>query len=182
MLVVPDQATASVLAAFFALWPYATKVAPPIAIWIADKLLAPALVAVVFSGLTNFYIDRVKADREQTTKLTDGLRSDLAVLQQLASEYWGGGFKKSDILVEAKILALQTDVIDTISLLSDTYSIDIADEEGLADLIDVVTGGDFGSGTRKADPERSGKCLKLISSMRSRIQAERLRRLRKTGQ
>ena len=182
MITFTDNAAASALAVAAVLWSLVAKFTPIIALWTADKLLAPAMVAVFFSGLTNIYIDRWKADRDQTSKLTDGLRTDLGVLQSLASEYWGRAGKKSDVIIEAKIVALQTDALETIALLAATYSLKIADDDGLTNLIDVITGGEFGSATRKADLKRSAESFKLISSMRSRVQAERLSRFRKTGQ
>ncbi|WAC61359.1 hypothetical protein [Brevundimonas sp. SL130] len=149
--------------------------------WFTDKLLAPALVAVLFSGLTNIVIERLKAKRDQATKLCDALRADLAVLQQLAADYWSRKLKVGDAVIEAKILSLQSEVIATSGLLRDEFDLPVADDALFADLADALTGGDFGTTARAADTARLKASAALLSELRTRITKERWKRMKKTG-
>lgn len=149
--------------------------------WIGDKLLAPALVAVVFSGLTNLVIERLKAKRDQATKLCDTLRVDVTMLQQMAGEYWGRAGKTDDAIIEAKMLALQTEIIGTVTLLRSDFRLDLGDDLALALLADQVTGGAFGTWKRKADPDRLKGAFSRLGDLRLRITQERWRRMKLTG-
>lgn len=153
----------------------------PFAGWFTDKLLAPALVAVMFSGITNVVIERLKAKRDQATKLCDSLRTDFGVLQQLAGDYWSRKGKVGDVLIEARVLALQSEVIATAALLHEEFGLSVADDAKFADLADALTGGDFGSASRTPDPDRLKASSVLLSDLRTRITNERWRRMKKTG-
>ena len=149
--------------------------------WTSEKLLAPALVAVVFSGFTNLVMERLKAKRDQATKLCDTLRVDVTVLQQLAGDYWGRAGKADDAIVEAKMLALQTEIIGTVTLLRSDFGLDLGDDLSLALLADQVTGGAFGTTKRKADPDRLKGAFSRLGDLRLRITQERWRRMKLTG-
>jgi hypothetical protein len=149
--------------------------------WIADKLLGPAVVAVVFTGLTNLVIERLKAKRDQSTKLCDALRTDASILQQLSSEYWGRDATASDKIVEAKIMALQTEFIAGVKLLQTECDLTIASDDTLASIADALTGGEFRSKGRKADDERLNASFTLLSKLRTNILEERSHRISKTG-
>ena len=153
----------------------------PAFIWFTDKLLAPALVAVLFSGLTNIVIERLKAKRDQATKLCDGLRADLGVLHQLAADYWSRKTKAGDAVIEAKILSLQDEVIATAALLNDEFALTVADDRLFADLADALTGGEFGTAARTPDPARLKASAAVLTALRTRVTAERWRRMKKTG-
>lgn len=156
-------------------------VAHPIIHWVTDKLLAPAMVAVVFSGLTNIVIERFKAKRDQATKLCDGLRADVSELQKLVGDYWSRESKPGDALVEARILSLQSEVLETASLLAEEFELAIAGDAFLASMADALTGGEFGAATRVADNDRLKASSSLLSDLRGRITRERWRRMKKTG-
>ena len=153
----------------------------PLITWITDKLLAPALVAVIFSGLTNIVIERLKAKRDQATKLCDGLRADIGVLQQLAGDYWSRKGKLGDALIEAKVLSLQSEVIATSVLLRDEFDLCFANDALFADLADALTGGQFGSANRFPDNDRVKASSALLGELRTRITKERWHRMKKTG-
>lgn len=156
-------------------------IANPFAGWFTDKLLAPAVVAVVFSGLTNVVIERLKAKRDQATKLCDGLRADVSELQKLAGDYWSRKGKAGDALIEARILSLQSEVLATAGLLAEEFGLSIADDALLAAVADALTGGDFGSATRAPDNDRLKSSSALLSDLRTRVTKERWRRMKKTG-
>lgn len=149
--------------------------------WFTDKLLAPALVAVLFSGLTNVVIERLKAKRDQATKLCDGLRTDVAVLQQLAVDYWSRKNKAGDAVIEAKVLAFQSEIIATAGLLKEEFDLAIADDVLFANMADALTGGDFGAVVRLPDLLRLKAASALLSDLRTRITNERWRRMKRTG-
>jgi hypothetical protein len=149
--------------------------------WFSDKLLAPAVVAVVFTGLTNFAIDRFKADREVSTKICDEVRGDLRELQRLSTEYWSRARAADDKSVEAKILSMQADVLSNSEVLR-TMGIEIFPSVTASiDFLDVLTGGKFGQSRRAADLDRMRKIVELISQVRAAAVTARLRRLKKTG-
>lgn len=153
----------------------------PVGEWVTEKLLAPAVVAVVFSGLTNIVIERLKAKRDQATKLCDGLRTDLAELQKLSGDYWSRKGKAGDALIEAKVLALQSEVLATVGLLADEFGLEISDDGTLASMADALTGGDFESATRAVDADRLKASSALLSAVRTRVTTERWKRMKRTG-
>lgn len=148
-------------------------------VWAADKLLAPAIVAVVFSGTTAFLMERWKTQRDQLSKLCDALRMDLQVLQQLAGEYWGK--KGVDPLAEARILSLQNEVLQTLAVLKEEFSMTVGTEDDTVEFMDAVTGGDFKTRGRRADPSRVQKSAVAISTLRLSLVRERTRRARRKG-
>lgn len=149
--------------------------------WVTDKLLAPALVAVVFAGLTNLWMERRKAERDLVTKICDALKADVSTLALLAGDYWSRKRKAKDTLVEAQIVALQDEVLNVRSLLSSDFNVDLGDDEFFGDLIDAVTGGGFNGSARDPDPERLRAAATLLGQLKGRIVQERWRRLKSTG-
>jgi hypothetical protein len=140
------------------------------------------MVAVVFTGLTNIYLEGRKATRELTTKITDTLRDDLRALQILTVDYWSRKRKAGDDALEARILALQDEVLQSVSLLSEEFGLDVCGEDDpRPDLLDSLTGGDFGSASRNADAVRVVRASKLLSDMRARLIRLRAAHLRKRG-
>lgn len=166
---------ASVAAAWAVVWPWFAVVGG----WTADKLLAPAIVAVVFSGLTAFLMERWKTQRDQLTKVCDALRMDLQVLQQLAGEYWGR--KGIDPWAEARILSLQNEILQTLAVLRDEFSMPVGTDDDSVEFIDAVSGGDFKARGRRADPDRVQRSAVAISTLRLALVRERTRRARRTG-
>ncbi|WP_329640659.1 hypothetical protein [Phenylobacterium sp.] len=148
----------------------------------SDKLLAPAVVAVVFTGFTNLYLERRKAGRDLATKIADSLRDDLRSLQISGVEYWSRARKQGDEAIEARLLASQEDVLETLTLLDGEFQLGICDRDDLRpELLDSLTGGDFQSAERKADPSRVIRLSKTAGELRSRIIRNRTVRLRRRG-
>jgi hypothetical protein len=162
-----------------AAWPAIAGALFAVGKWSSDKLIAPAIVAVVFSGLTAFLMERWKTQRDQLTKVCDALRMDLQVLQQLAGEYWGK--KGADPLAEARILSLQNEILQTLAVLREEFSMTVGTDEDSVEFIDAVTGGDFKTRGRLADPERVQRSAVAISTLRLGLVRERTRRARRTG-
>lgn len=150
--------------------------------WISDKLLAPAVVAVMFTGLTNHILERRKATRDLVTKMADTLRDDLRNLQQSAVDYWGRDYKKGDVLVEARITAVQSDVLRSLAALHDFGVVVCTPESDLTpEFLDSLTGGEFGSLSRKADPTRLLRLTQVIGDLRDRVLRRRAERLSRKG-
>lgn len=166
-------------AAIVGTWAFVWPGISAFGVWASDKLLAPAIVAVVFSGTTAFLMERWKTQRDQLSKLCDGLRKDLQVLQQLAGEYWGK--KGVDPLAEARILSLQNEVLQTLAVLAAEFSMTVGTEDDTLEFIDALTGGDFKTRGRRADPDRVQRSAVAISALRLSLVRERTRRARRTG-
>lgn len=159
-----------------------SAVAGAIGGWVSEKLLAPAMVAVVFTGLTNIYLEGRKATRDLTTKITDTLRDDLRALQTLAVDYWSRKRKSGDDAIEARIVALQDEVLQSVSLLADEFGLDVCSEDDpRPDLLDSLSGGEFGSASRDADAARLVRASKSLSDLRARLIRLRAAHLRTRG-
>lgn len=140
------------------------------------------MVAVIFTGLTNLFLEGRKATRELTSKITDALRDDLRTLQTLAMEYWSRNRKSGDDVVEARIVALQDEVLQAIALLADEFQMDVCgSDDPRPELLDALTGGDFGSKDRKAEAARVVLVSKLVGGLRTRAIRHRASHLRNRG-
>ncbi|MFT4254019.1 MAG: hypothetical protein QM608_16235 [Caulobacter sp.] len=160
-------------------WPAATTLA--IWTWISDKLLAPAIVAVIFTALYNIYMERFKAHRDAGTKVADGLREDIRALQPLVTDYWSRNRRAGDPAVESKIIAAQADLLATVTLLRESFEIHIFAKHGdLTDLLDLLTGGDFAVSGRQADLDRAVRASNALVQLRASVTKSRLATL-KTG-
>ncbi|GAA0645941.1 hypothetical protein GCM10009101_18900 [Brevundimonas lenta] len=131
--------------------------------WLLDKLLPPALLAVAVSWAIPRALDKSKGRREHFYKTVDTLRQQLEALQPIAAAYW---FKKHDgksAAVEETIKFLLGDIGKLMRLASDAGAPSLYSSpeskgvQGMAELIDATTGGDFGSSKRLAEPERSAR-------------------------
>lgn len=153
----------------------------PLVAWVTDKLLGPALVAVVFSSITNIALEHRKARRDLDTKICDELRDDLRMLQQLSLGYWERKRQSGDAALEARMTSLQTEIVESLVLLAEEAKLAVASDSELAELMELTTGGGFGSVGRAADPLRARKISSKLGEMRTRVAKLRWGRLRKFG-
>lgn len=124
--------------------------------WIADKLLAPAIVAVIFSWATSFLLESHRARRDLLTKQVEGVRSDLEVYWKISSEYWCSPVTSDDAVSVEQILMKEADL--RFSAMDISYRLRTLPPDKmrllLADLGDASTGGAFGEPDRAADLQR----------------------------
>ncbi|GEM_PF-2267167 len=147
--------------------------------WISDKLLAPAIVAVIFTALYNIYMEQFKAHRDAGTKVADGLREDIRTLQPLVTDYWSRNRRAGDPALESKIIAAQADLLATVVLLRESFDIYVFSTEGdLANLLDLLTGGEFGVSGRQADADRAVRVSKALVELRASVTKSRLATLK----
>jgi len=150
--------------------------------WISEiirSIVAPAVVAVFFTGLTSFALERLKGKREAVTSLCLALREELAGLQDIGSQYWSRERHRDDPTFEAKIISqLQAVTIGLRSLQEERrISLDRDLDEWIVRLTDSLTGGGFQTKDRAADLARVREFATQISRMRYKIFDERLKRL-----
>jgi hypothetical protein len=147
--------------------------------WLADKIIAPAIVAIVFGASATYFLELYRGRREGATKLADALREDLKRAQDLASEYWSSDRNDKDIILEEKVIAIQSEITKGISLLNNSIREPVTNDisHATAGLLDALTGGQFQTIDRKADPSRIRACAQLTSDLRYKIARARLRSL-----
>lgn len=160
-----------------AVWDFARAVGG----WISDKLLAPAIVAVVFSTATSILLEHRKSRRDLDSKICDELRDDLRTLQQVAVAYWERKSRKGDAVVEARIVGLQTEILESLSLLASEAGLNVISAEDQAHVADLLTGGQFGSQRRPAAPDRARLISTQLGEIRTSVAKARWSRLRRSG-
>jgi len=156
-------------------------VAGTVGAWITDKLLAPAIVAVVFSTATNILLEHRKSKRDLDSKICDELRDDLRTLQQVAFAYWERRSRRDDAVVEAKIVGLQTEIFESLAVLAMEAGLKVVSIEDQAQVADLLTGGLFGSKRRSADPDRARTISAKLGEVRTSVAKARWGRLRRSG-
>jgi hypothetical protein len=151
-------------------------------VWIADKLLAPALVAVVFSWITTLVLESHRARRDVLTKQVESVRSDLLALWALAAAYWSRDAEEQDGLVEQQILLVEQDLrftaMDVASKLRTISDQEMADL--LADVSGAITSGNFGDPARKKSPAQVSRLRRAIVALRLAIMQARAASLGRT--
>jgi hypothetical protein len=153
----------------------------PIVAWLIDKLAGPVVVAVVFTSLTNLWLERYKAERDFATKVADGLRDDLRTLRPMAQDYWSRSRAAGDDVVEAKITSSQTDILVALGFLKDELGMVVceSDDPLIVELLDSLTGGKFGNKKgRAADPQRVLRSGAAITALWDRIGRARVAHLK----
>lgn len=147
--------------------------------WVADRLLAPALVSVLFAGTTTLVIEWYRGRRDAVSRLTDTLRADLLATQELTLEYWSRRRAAGDAIVEAKIVAAQKEISFSLRLVHSVIDVvEIVDiDDYLGNLFDLLTGGDFQSSRRKPDPTRVLRISSELSKLRHDIVSARMKRI-----
>ena len=150
--------------------------------WFGDifkSLVAPAVVAVMFTGLTSYCLERLKGRREAITNLTTTLRDDLRRLQELGADYWSRGAHPDDATREAFIMSLLAAISTGLRSLHAETKIIVANDLGawLIQLQDHLTGGGFQTSTRTADFARIQIAAGYIAKMQYGIFNARLRKL-----
>lgn len=146
---------------------------------IARSIIAPAIVAVLFTGFTNFFLERLKVRRQAVTDLCDSLRSELSDLQDVNTHYWSQPHQVSDAISEAKIMAALEATSTGLRTFEKKLGLKLSDDlDGwLVDLRDKSTGGGFQSVSRDRDFGRLQSVASQLSRMRYRIFEERLKRM-----
>jgi hypothetical protein len=135
---------------------------------------------VLFAGTTTIIIERYRGRRDAVSKMADGLRDDLRSLQELAIGYWSRSSNADDGAVEARIVAQQSDVLQTLRLVHEAITLEPARgsfDEAIYELLDALTGGDFQTTGRTADLQRMARVHRTIGEFRSAISRARLRQL-----
>jgi hypothetical protein len=153
----------------------------PVASWLLDKLAGPALVAVVFTSLTNLWLERYKAERDFATKVADGLREDLRTLRPIVQDYWSRSRTVGDEVIEARITSAQNDILVTLSFLKDELGMTICDSDDplILNLLDGLTGGRFGNRRgRAADPARVLRAGAAITALWDKVGRARISHLK----
>jgi hypothetical protein len=147
--------------------------------WAADRLLAPALVAVLFAGTTTLLLEWYRGRRDAVSRLVDGLRGDLTAVQDLAIEYWSRKRLPDDPIIEARLIAAQTEIGFNLRLVHETIRIvDLVDvDDKIADVFDLLTGGSFQTRRRVADPVRVQRISAALAQLRHNIIRTRISRL-----
>lgn len=156
--------------------------APPTPSWWADifkSLVAPAMVAVFFTGLTSYLLEQLKSRRESVTGLSNALRVELAELQALATEYWSSDASAGDALKEARIMSGLEALSTGLRSFQRERKANLSDDlDGwLVDLRDQLTSGGFQTKTRLADFARLQAAASRLTRMRYQVFEERLRRI-----
>lgn len=141
-------------------------------VWLIDKLLPPAIVAVIFSYLTNMFLESHRAQRDSLSAQVNSLRDDLLDLWRKAAEYWSHDFRlDGDILAAEQILLLEQDLrfraMEVASRLEGLPQDKM--KMFLADLADELTSGDFGTIDKKAEPSRLPKLRKAVIYLRDAL-------------
>lgn len=149
--------------------------------YLFDKLIAPALVALVFGGSAAYVLELYRGRREAATKIADALRDDLAAAQALVNEYWSRPYTQGDELTEAKLIGLQSDISVTLALLDGMLKEKVSRNMALtvASLFDALTGGDFQSKSRAADLSRISTCASFTAKLKADISRARYRSMSK---
>lgn len=151
----------------------------PVLTWVGDKLLAPAIIGVMFSLITALILERYRGRRDAVTKLGEALRDDLRSAQQLAVEYWARASKKDDAVVEARMVAIQTDLLASLRLFQTFLGCPLC--SGITDLeqelLDALTGGAFQTRPRPADPSRILRVAKVSARLREEVSTARIRNI-----
>jgi hypothetical protein len=149
--------------------------------YLFDKLVAPALVALVFGGSAAYVLELYRGRREAATKVADTLREYLDDAQELIGEYWSRPYILGDEVIEAKIIGLQSNITVTLalldSMLKEKFSRNLTSTS--INLIDALTGGDFQSKGRGSDPARISICANFTAKLKVDISRARYRSMSK---
>ena len=143
------------------------------------SLVAPAVVAVFFTGITNYFLELLKGKREAISALSFGLRVELATLQDLTAEYWSADKSPSDAANAAKIMASLEAISTGLKAFQAGRKVLLDHDLDLwiVSLRDDITGGDFQTNKRKANFSRIQSSAARINRMRYKIFEERLKRM-----
>lgn len=141
-------------------WPYIVIVLR----WLADKVLGPAIVAVIFSVHLARQNEKRKNQRDQQISLAIALRNDIDALQKLSRDYWSKGGQ--DSVLETHIMSLVADISEAFVVLNQHYSIDIDANTKIANILDVVSGGDFQGKRRKSDVMRVSESARHLRDLK----------------
>lgn len=151
--------------------------------WAADRLLAPAIVAVVFSWLLLLRVEGHRARRDALTAQALTARSDVLALWNLCVDYWGNepDAARDPILVE-KILLAEQDLRFSASEVA-TQLGDELNQQTMADLVaditDAATSAPFGE-DRAIDFPRLARLRMAVVVFRDRLLAARNAQLKST--
>ena len=154
----------------------------PVTAWFIDKLAPPLisglLLTVVASVVIARSMERYRGRREHLTRAVDALRLQLAAVQSLGAEYW------SAKLTVPKALAIEAELeftLQDISALAKISAPDLwktRDSEGpslVAELLDKVTGPDFGKPTHVPDLNRVREIATRAALLSAKLTTDRHR-------
>jgi hypothetical protein len=146
---------------------------------IVSNLIAPAVIAVVFTAFTSFFLERLKSRRDAVTSLSNALREDLSSLILIGTEYWSSNPGKNDALKEANIMAGIETVSAGLRSFQKKRNAKLSPnlDAWIIMLRDYLTGGAFQTAGRTPDFTRVQSASAHLTKMRYRIFEERLRRL-----
>ena len=115
--------------------------------------------------------------------MTDAFREDLKAAQDAAIEYWSRARKDDDETVEAGLVAMQQDLMQSYRLVYRALELepDAVRLETLHTVIDALTGGTFKDANRPADHERVQRLLQAATKLRGQIVEARLQKLQVLG-
>lgn len=139
--------------------------------WIADKVAGPAIVAVLFAGLTSFQLERYRSKRDLLSKLAEQVRTDLNNLQGLVSDYYARDYDNvKDPWLETEIIVLDREITGAIRVYSE-YSKNLAKVSDLNQFLDdfslaVMSPTIFQTNGRKSDVNQQRLALDAISQLR----------------
>lgn len=146
---------------------------------IFKSLVAPALVAVFFTGFTNYFLEVLKVKREAVSNLSAAIRQELTDLQNLNAEYWSSPQGDNDAPIEAKIMSALESVSTGLRAFQKDRKVKLSDnlDTWIISLRDQVTGGDFQTSGRFAEFNRVQSVTFQITKMKYKIFEERLRKM-----
>lgn len=148
--------------------------------WLADRVLAPLVIALIFSWIVAMIIERHRARREFLTKEVDAVRSALSEIWAQGSSYWGHDSVENQFAVEERILFLEQEIRSGVTDLGEYFGQEFRKEAVslCADLSTAISGGAFGSPDRKPDEARL-KAVRLAAvNLRSALHTARRRNLK----
>lgn len=149
--------------------------------WVANHLLAPAIVAVTFSWLLLLRVEGHRSRRDALTSQVQTVRQDLIALWELCAEYWSREPDAKDALIVERILLAEQDLRFSASEVAGQLGKEL-DQQTMAafvaDVTDAATSAPFGEDDRGVDLGRLSRLRIAVVVMRDSLLAARNRRLR----